>query len=325
MSHVIQNIPSLMNKYAYALYSGDIQTPIFIEPEMLPLFKKIAADKYVAPNSRISDLFQACQCPPVTKGNTEFEAEELETECGEIYVKIDRCDLEKHMGAWGYRFNEPNKNPLNWQFAQYMYGDLLLPKRQDESDHIAWSGEKVAPTAGTPSANYLNTFTGLKKRLTDGRASSSKPIPTVTLGTLAADGSDRYDKMKDFIKGMSAPMRQLSGTILMSEDEANMYMDAKLATYPYQQNILGTNNEMKIDRYPNKRIKGLTRWNGSKIWLFIPDLYKDNLVMLHGLDAPIDPQGYWSVDDDMNLRYYAKYYRGFGYQHAAAMVMNDQI
>jgi hypothetical protein len=85
MSHLVANIAPLMNEYAAALYKGQIQTDIYIKSEVESLFNPIAADRYVAPNGSISDLFQASQCPPVAKGSTSFDAEEITTENGEIY------------------------------------------------------------------------------------------------------------------------------------------------------------------------------------------------------------------------------------------------
>lgn len=323
MSHLVANIAPLMNEYAAAVYKKEIQTPIYINPEMERLFTPIAADRYVAPAGSITDLFQACQCPPVAKGDTSFTAEEITTECGEIYYQISACDLEKHWKKWQYQWHQPNTKPDAWRFAEYVYTQLLVPKATDELDNIAYNGVKVAPTVGT-AGTVLGTFTGLKKRLIDGRDRGTDPINKVDVGTLLTDGTDRYDKVNTFFDGMTSTFQSLPGTLYMSTDEMRKYMRAKRAEYPYEQLLNDPELGVAIDDFPGKRIKGLTRMNGSKLWFFVPDMYKSNLVMLHGLEKPIIPQGFWWVTDDLSLRFKAEYFRGYGFEYAKGLVVNDQ-
>jgi hypothetical protein len=206
-------------------------------------------------------------------------------------------------------------------FAKYMYENLMLPKASDELDNIAMNGVRVAPTTGTAGA-VLGTFTGLKSRLIAGRDRSTNPILQSEVGTLAVDGTDRYDKVQLFFDGFNDAFKSLPGTLYMSADEARLYKRAKRAQFPYEQ-LLNSDQSITVEDFPGKRIKGLDRLNGSKLWFFIPDMYSSNLVMLHGLDKPVIPQGFWWVTDNLSLRFKAEYFRGYGFEYAKGLVVSD--
>lgn len=289
-----------------------------LEFETLPEIGLVSADEvYTAENATISDLIQPYQ-PQFTPNNTEdWDAVSNTLRPIKIDLKFSEEQLQKFFDKWRNTWFEAGKNPMEWSYPRFIVEQLLAPKWREELNRLAWLGEYVAPTPGTPGA-VLESVDGYKI----GIANAITAGDLVPVASGAFTSSDIRSKLEDWMRAMPEGVRGKPGVVLMSDTNARDYYydfrgDFSTATWQSIQ----ANGGMMVDGFP-VRIKGLMGMEGSDRWIYLPD-GQQNMIVGNRRGYAMYPS--FQFDHDLyNLHLKAVIYRFFGFEYWANLYVNDQ-
>lgn len=322
-NNIASTAAHLLSEVQTELFSGEILQQIRTGLEYENEFQGIGVEsEWTIPYGDITELGQAYQPIPVFKGGTEFKSETLKLMDGMINYRVTEAEINSFYRKWKSTWHTPNKRPDMWEFAIYIWQQMLVPKMQEEYNKAAFWGSRAAITSGTATTS-LGQYNGLRKKIIDAKARAVDPIVPVTIGTLAVDGSDRYDMVKAFCDGLPEEVRELPGTIYMSYANKRFYSEARRATFNAAA-VLGQNEVLRVDDYEEKMIKSMRFMTGSDMFIFVPDVYKNRIVYLYRESEGKFPAGYWESQDKA-AKLYMNNWRDFGFEYYKALYVSEHV
>lgn len=289
-----------------------------LEFENIPEIGLVSADEvYTAENATMSDLIQPYQ-PQFTPNNSEsWDAVSNTLRAIKIDLSFSEEQLQKFFDKWRNTWFEAGKNPMEWSYPRYILENLIIPKWQEELNQLAWLGEYVAPTPGTPGA-VLESCDGYKLAIEN--AIDDGLLIDVPSGSYTS--SDIRSKLEAWMQGMPEGVRGKPGTVLMSDTNAREYYydfrgEFNAATW----SSLQQNGGLMIDGFPVK-LRGLMGMEGSDRWIFLPSV-QQNMIVGTRKGYPMYPT--FQFDHDLyNLHMKAVIYRFFGFEYWNNLYVNDQ-
>ncbi len=289
-----------------------------LEFENLPQIGLVSADEvYTAENATIGDLIQPYQAQFTPNNPEEWDAVSNTLRPIKIDLKFSEEQLLKFYDKWRNTWFEAGKNPMEWSYPRYITEQLLAPKWQEELNSIAWGGEYVAPTPGTPGA-VLESADGFKIGIENAIAAGA--LVVVASGSFTS--SNIREKLEDWMKAMPVAVRGKSGVILMSDTNArNYYYDFRGEFNAATWSSLQQNGGLMVDGFP-VMIKGVKAMEGSNRWIYLPD-GQQNMIVGNRRGYPMYPS--FQFDHDLyNLHMKAVMYRFFGFEYWQNLYVNDQ-
>lgn len=289
-----------------------------LEFETMPEIGMVSADEvYTAENATMSDLIQAYQ-PQFTPNNTEdWDAVSSTLRPIKIDLKFSEEQLLKFFDKWKNTWFEAGKDPMEWSYPRYITENLIAPKWREELNSIAWGGEFVEPTPGTPGA-FLESVDGYNVNLLN--AISNGYLVPVASGSYSS--SNIRSKVETWMSSLPEGVRGKPGVLLMSDTHAREYYydfrgEFSTATW----NSIQANGGMMVDGFP-VQIKGLMAMEGSDRWIFLPSS-EQNMIVGTRRGYPMYPQ--FILDHDLyNLHMKAVIYRFFNFEYWNNVFVNDQ-
>lgn len=308
-----------LNQFA-STFAADVKQ-VFrtgLEFESNGLIPFVTADHtYTATNVEPASVLQPYQ-PRFTPNNSEsWDAVSNTLRPIKIDLTYNEEHLQKFYDGWRNEWFEAGKNPMEWSYPKYIIEQAIAPKYREELNHMAWAGEYVAPTPGTPGS-YLESVDGWKIQIAN--AITAGDLVPVNSGSYTS--SDIRSKLEAWFMSMPEQVRNKGGVVLMSATNAREYYfdyrgDFSTATWGNLQESGG----MLVDGFGVKII-GISAMEGSDRWIFLPGS-QQNMIIGTKRGHPTYPQ--FVFDFDLyNLYVKAAFYRFFGFEHWGNLYVNDQ-
>ena len=312
----------LLNEVQSELFSTEILQQIRTGLEFENEFMGVGVEsEWTVPYSEITELGQAYQPIPVFKGGTSFNAETNKLFDGMINYRVTEIELQAFYRKWKSTWHTPNARPDMWEFAIYIWQQMLIPKMQEEMNRASFFGDRITTITSGTATTSLQQYNGLRKKIIAAKARAVDPIVPVTIGLLAVNGSDRYDKVKIFCDGLPEEVRELPGTIYMSYANKRFYTEARRATYNAA-TVLTQGQAVTVDDYEEKTIKSMRFMTGSDMFIFVPDMYKNRIIYLYRDSEGQFPEGYWESQDKV-AKLYMNNWRDYGFEYFKALYVSE--
>jgi len=148
----VQKNPVIQTKFRQGLEWENMLTP------------RACDNTYSAPNATPTELVQAYQWQFTPKGDVELDAVENKLQKIKVDILLTADDLEKFWNTYLVEWHEIGLDPNEWNFPRYLYENVYMPKILEEMNANAWSGDYLAPTAGTAGLS-VNSVDGYRKKI----------------------------------------------------------------------------------------------------------------------------------------------------------------
>lgn len=289
-----------------------------LEFETLPEIGMVSADEvYTAENADVSDLIQPYQAQFTPQNEESWDGVSNTLRPIKIDLKFSEEQLLKFYDKWRNNWFEAGRDPMEWSYPRYIVEQLLAPKWREELNSVAWDGEYVAPTPGTPGA-VLEACDGYRIGIENAITAGS--LVPVASGSFTS--SDIRSKLEAWMMAMPEAVRGRGGVVLMSDTNAReYYYDFRSEFSAATWSSLQANGGLMVDGFP-VRIIGVKAMEGSDRWIFLPS-GQQNMIVGTRRGYPMYPQ--FIFDHDLyNLHMKAVIYRFFGFEHWGTLFVNDQ-
>ena len=275
---------------------------------------------WVERNATIDDVLQPYQAEiNSVKGATTWSGVETTLEDGMILTKFEQRDLDQFVRTQQFRNRQLEKDITEQDLYGVIMNDLIVPKLKENLNRVAFSGQRVNPTAGTPGA-MLTTFTGYNKRFSDAVAAGSiVPLPT---GAITA--ANIYDKVITMCEGIPDWLRYKSGKVYMSKTNVQRFVNKVISDNRYTY-IPGQSMDMyEIVPGYYKQLVGLDSMAGSNRIFIELDEFPSTLVVTDQYLSAL-PTLRVHKANVFTMHVYAPLRRGFGLTYNESTFINDQV
>lgn len=273
---------------------------------------------YSAPNATVSELLQPYQWQHTPKGDIELDAVDNKLQKIKVDILLTADDLDKFWNTYMVEWHEIGKDPLEWNFARYMYDMVYMPKIIEEMNKNAWSGVYAAPTPGTAGTS-VGSVNGYAKKIAD----------AVTAGDLTEYATGAWvdstivNQLETWVDSIPTPYRDAPGEIYMSNTLAKKYWRDYRDKFGTGNGVgSNQNNELRVDA-TNKTIVPINAMGGSNRILFSPTTTR-NMIWGTRTGYNTYPQIRWRHSDARAIEGAAEFYRFYGFEYWNHLFVNDQ-
>ncbi|MEL7118622.1 MAG: hypothetical protein AAFO07_04255 [Bacteroidota bacterium] len=245
-------------------------------------------------------------------------------------IKIDTiytaAQLEKFFSRYRANWFQTDPEKIRNGYFSYILNQIILPKAIEELNDIAWKGEYVAPTAGTPGA-VLESCDGFRKFIADQvTAGNLTPLVTGAWPTTFTIGNGTIiDYIREACKLIPEPYRYRPGLIHMSKTKAQLYSDDYRDKYQKSVEVPSKSESgllLKVDDF-KKMIVGHTSMEGDDRIIFT---FNNESGLTIG--TRIGHPRYYNFRfeaEDRTLKVFSEIYRFYGAETLKHTFVSDQV
>lgn len=281
------------------------------------LTPRVTEHTFIQPNSVVSaDLVQAYQGGFTPRGTAAFGEVANTLQRMKVDILLEAVDIDVFFDSWMSEWVEDGRSRTEWSFPRFLYETIFLPKIVEEMElKIAWKGDYLAPTTGTPGLT-INACDGLGTKIADAITDTLIPAGNL-IETGALEAATMVSQLEAFCDAIPLPYRDMSGEILMSKTNATKYWRDYRSDFGVGNSVLNPNDELRVDR-TGKTIRGLASMEGTDTIVFSP---KGNLLVGYRRGAPRMPVIRWQ-EFERSLKGLAEFHRFFGVGHWEHVFVN---